>query len=183
MNNKVLYQHRRKDDNSIFYVGIGYLQRASSIQNRNRWWRNIVAKCSYDIEILEVGLTWEEATKKEIELIAKLGRKDLGKGLLVNLTDGGDGSVGYKHTPESLDKISKSKIGNKNCLGKIASDETRQKMSLSRLGTKQSEVHINKRIEKRKGKKMPEGSLAKSWETRRLNKMKQEQLAQTTKNN
>lgn len=42
---------------------------------------------------------------------------------LCNLTDGGDGSAGYKHLPESLEKIRASQVG------KIVSEETKLKLS------------------------------------------------------
>jgi hypothetical protein len=38
-------------------------------------------------------LTWEESCEKEIELIALYGRRDLGLGTLVNLTNGGEGNL------------------------------------------------------------------------------------------
>ncbi|MBR3050492.1 MAG: GIY-YIG nuclease family protein, partial [Selenomonadaceae bacterium] len=45
-----------------------------------------------------------------------------------NLTDGGEGTVGRKHTPETLAKMSASKLGKKR------SAETRAKISVSRKG-------------------------------------------------
>lgn len=38
--------------------------------------------------------TYQEAKVKEIELISLYGRRDLGKGTLVNFTDGGEGTQG-----------------------------------------------------------------------------------------
>lgn len=64
----------------------------------------------------------------EIDLIATIGRRDLGKGPLCNLTNGGDGAVGYIHTEESKQKMSKSQKG------RIVSDETRQKISKVQKG-------------------------------------------------
>ena len=43
---------------------------------------------------LKTGLTAEEAERHEIYLIAVLGRKDLGTGILRNITDGGEGCAG-----------------------------------------------------------------------------------------
>ena len=49
----------------------------------------------------------EEAVKQvEIELIAKYGRRDLGKGSLANLTDGGEGSAGAIQDDEARRKKS-----------------------------------------------------------------------------
>lgn len=47
-----------------------------------------------------------------------------------NLTDGGDGSVGYKHTEESKQKMSIKRRGEGNVMyGKKHTDETKKKMS------------------------------------------------------
>lgn len=46
------------------------------------------------VEIVSSSLSYDNAANLEKELIAKLGRKDLGLGTLTNLTNGGDGVQG-----------------------------------------------------------------------------------------
>lgn len=46
-----------------------------------------------------------------------------------NITNGGDGSYGFKLSPEACAKMGKTKIGNKNCVGRIMSESTRRKIS------------------------------------------------------
>ena len=112
----IVYRHRRLDTNEIFYIGIGKTEKRAynKSNNRNKYWKNIVNKTKYSIEILFNNITWEDAKELEILLIKEYGRKDLGLGPLVNMTDGGDGSKGYKH-------VIKRKF----------SDESRLKMSIS----------------------------------------------------
>lgn len=103
----IVYQHRRKDNNSIFYIGIGTtLKRAYSKRNRNTHWINIVNKCGYEVDILFNGISYEDACNVEFGLINDYGRIDLGTGNLVNLTDGGKGSINFRHTKETIAKIS-----------------------------------------------------------------------------
>lgn len=114
----LLYFHRRNDDNTIFYIGIGGKRRPTDTTNRNRYWHNIVEKVGYSVEIIHKHLTWEQACELEIKYIKQFGRFDLGLGNLVNMTDGGDGVKGKdcrgekngffnkKHTEETLKKIS-----------------------------------------------------------------------------
>jgi len=86
-----IYLHIRLTDGSPFYVGKGNGRRATRTQHRNNWWHNIVNKHGFDIIMLEEGLTEEQALEKEIYWINRIGRKDQGKGPLVNMTDGGVG--------------------------------------------------------------------------------------------
>lgn len=103
----IVYQHRRLDDNSVFYIGIGTdIKRAYSKRNRNKHWQNIVDRFGYEIDVLFSGITYEMACQIEYGLIIDLGRKDLGTGNLVNLTDGGKGSINFKHSKETIKKIS-----------------------------------------------------------------------------
>lgn len=103
----IVYQHRRKDNNSIFYIGIGKdIKRAYSHRNRNKHWINIVSKYGYDVDILFNNIPYDDACNVEFGLVNSYGRIDLGTGNLVNLTDGGRGSINFKHKKETICKIS-----------------------------------------------------------------------------
>jgi hypothetical protein len=108
----VVYRHIRLDKNEVFYVGIGKTEaRAYKTQSRNSHWKNITNKTDYRVDILFDDLTWDEACKKEIEFIEIYGRKDLRKGTLVNLTNGGEGKNGTKHSEATKKKLSEIKLG------------------------------------------------------------------------
>ena len=94
-NKKVVYIHRKKTDDTIFYIGIGNEDRPYS-KERSVVWHRTVKKYGYYIEVILKDLSKEEACEIEIYLIEKFGRRDKNKGYLVNLTDGGDGVVGGK---------------------------------------------------------------------------------------
>ena len=96
-----LYRHIRLDKNEPFYVGIGNdikgkYSRAYINYGRNNIWKNIINKTPYKVDILLDNLSWEEACEKEKEFIKLYGRIDLKTGILSNMTDGGDGTIGYK---------------------------------------------------------------------------------------
>lgn len=135
-----LYRHIRLDNNEVFYIGIGsdskgYYKRAKSHKYRNYYWNNIVNKTNYEIEILLDDLDKSKAIEKEIEFISLYGRKDLGLGTLVNMTAGGDGLNGFKHSKEAKDKISNFQ---KN---RVISEETKKKISESKIGKKRGVIH------------------------------------------
>lgn len=87
------------------------------------------------ILVLKKNLTEEEAFRHEIYMIHVLGRKDLGTGTLRNRTYGGQGSSGRVLSQESRDKISISKTGVK------ASQETRKKLSEALKGKNKGKRH------------------------------------------
>ena len=121
----ILYRHIRQDKNEPFYIGIGESEdRAYEKKGRTRAWKHI-AKKGYDVEILFGDLNWEEACEKEREFIALYGRRDRKKGTLVNMTDGGEGTVGYRHTDETKEIIKKRMTGSGNPnYGKKRSDHS-----------------------------------------------------------
>ncbi len=130
----IVYQHRRKDTNTIFYIGIAKLRsRITSKSDRNPHWTRIVNKYGYEVDILIDGCTWEQACEIEKGLIETYGRADLGLGTLVNMTNGGEGICGYKHSDITRKKISDIQKGKHQ---PPASEKTKNKMSISKLGEK-----------------------------------------------
>lgn len=138
----IVYQHRKKGTDEVFYVGIGKTEkRAYSKRYRNSRWDNIVNKYDYDIDILFRDLSWEEACAKEIELIKHYGRSDLNEGSLVNMTDGGDGTINYIYTEEHRKKISEAGKLWERPKGKKLTEEHKRKISESGKGRKLSPEH------------------------------------------
>ena len=134
MNNTYyVYAYLRKDSRTPYYIGKGKGNRAWN------WHRNIpVPKDKKRIVMLETNLTELGAFAIERRMIRWYGRKDLGTGILRNMSDGGEGVTGYTHTLETRAKLSKlskgrtctwgDKISEAN-YGRIASKETRAKIS------------------------------------------------------
>jgi hypothetical protein len=138
-----VYQHIRLDNNEVFYIGIATKNtRPYTHSGRNKYWKNIVSKYGYKVEILHENISRDNAKKIEIELILKYGRKDLGLGNLVNMTDGGDGcnNVSYEVRKKHSDDM---KGKNNPRFGKSFShnDNSKNKMSQSRKGVKFSDNH------------------------------------------
>lgn len=132
---KVVYRHRRLDNNKVFYIGIGNEKRPYYKKGRNIHWKRIVAKTDYAIEILSEGLSLEDACELEMFLISEYGKENLS-----NINSGGEGQFnpdaqtrykigtanrGKKHSKERRLKISE---GNK---GKTYSKESLYLMSLN----------------------------------------------------
>lgn len=163
-----VYRHTRLDKNEPFYIGIGSdekYNRAYEKARRNSLWKKIVAKTDYEIEILIDNISFDSAKEKEIEFVKLYGRKDLGTGCLVNLTDGGDGTVNKVITDEYRKKLSKSASNRvlseehkeklrKYRIGIPNSKEARQKISLANTGKKKPQ-HAIDLLKQRTGSKNP----------------------------
>ncbi len=91
------YLHLRESDNKPFYIGKGKDKRAWTHKKRNPHWKNTVAKHGLKVEILAEWADEEMAFEHEkflIECFKNMGHK------LVNMTDGGEGFSGGRHTEE-----------------------------------------------------------------------------------
>jgi len=128
-----------KTNGEIFYVGKGSGKRAFVKSGRNDFWNSIVDKHGYDVFILENNLYESEAFELESKYIERIGRRDLGKGTLVNMSDGGESGRCSKLTDSHKLNISKSLIGKrydtyKGMTGLTHSVETKRKMSVNQMG-------------------------------------------------
>lgn len=125
-----VYLHRRKTDDKVFYVGKGHSYRSTSRSGRNRWWRSVEAKHGYYAEILEGGLSNEEACALEVKTIADLRKSGI---KLCNIANGGESGL----------------------VGIPISEEHKALLSILNTGRKQSPDHAKKSAMAKVGKKQP----------------------------
>ena len=157
-----------REDGTPYYIGKG---------QGNRAWGKRQFRPADDsrISILTETLTETEAFSEEIRHIQFYGRKDLGTGILRNLTDGGEGASGYKHTPEALAKLSVAMSGENHHnfgkkphnFGKKNTPETRAKKSAAKSGENNPNY----------GKHHTPETIAKRLATRKRNKEAKKILA------
>ena len=103
-----------RENQTPYYIGKGKNDRAYVKEH------NVQVPPRDRIIILEHNLEEQAALDLETQLILHYGRRDTGKGILHNRTDGGrspvlygdqNGMTGKHHTEETLDRIRASKLG------------------------------------------------------------------------
>jgi hypothetical protein len=84
-----------REDGTPYYIGKGKNDRAfrKGGPERSR------------VLLLKQNCTEDEAFRHEKYMISVFGRKDIGTGILINLTEGGEGSSGYLHTEEAKQQM------------------------------------------------------------------------------
>jgi len=158
MNTKYYTYAYLREDRTPYYIGKGEGNRAYKNQNRNC----PVPKDRNRIIFLKKNITEDEAFKHETYLIAVLGRKDLGTGILRNLTDGGEGASGAVRTKEMREHLSKIRKGIKMseeyreaCRERMKNfkhtDEAKNKISKANSGRKWNKESIENISKIRKG--------------------------------
>lgn len=72
-NKYCVYLHRRKSDNSIFYVGQGVLERSKNSYNRSKAWKDAVQEAGgFVVEVIERNVSKEDALDFEEFLIEEI---------------------------------------------------------------------------------------------------------------
>lgn len=122
-----------RSDGTPYYIGKGKKSRAFNSHGSIS-----VPKDKSRIVFLETNLSEVGALALERRMIRWYGRKDLGTGILRNMTDGGEGISGLIVSEETRRKLSDAQKGKKH------SEETRRKMSKSQKGKIFSEEHRTK---------------------------------------
>ena len=180
-----------REDKTPYYIGKG---KGNRIYSTNRSIKP--PKDKSRIIYLKQNLTEEEAFRHEIYMIDVFGRKDLGTGILHNMTNGGEGSSGWvpseesrrkmsqsskgkTHSKETRRKMGEAKKGNTYMLGKTLSEETRRKIGEASKGRDPSEETRRKISESKKNiseetrRKMSEASKGRTPSEESRRKMSQ----------
>jgi hypothetical protein len=127
----------------LFYIGKGSEKRAHSKAGRNNYWRKVVSKHGEpDVQILADWKTEREAFDHEVLLIEcfkELGHK------LCNLSNGGEGPSGLKHSEEFKQRISALHKGNKWRQGLPTSARQKAIASQVHKGTKHAVGNTSRR--------------------------------------
>ena len=139
--NYYIYIHRRKTDNSVFYIGIGNKKRPYDKCNRNPHWHNINNKHGLIVEIISDDVTKNEACEIEKFIIKNYGIENLS-----NMTEGGDGFIGFKLSDESRLKMSIAKKG------APLSEEHKKNVSIANKGKVRSKESLKNMSEAQKGR-------------------------------
>jgi hypothetical protein len=144
-NTYYVYEHWRLDRDECFYVGKGKGSRAYSMKDRNRHHQAICAKLNrigsaFEVRIVASGLLEKEALDLECDRIAFWRNSGCD---LTNLTNGGEGISGFKHSDETRQKLSNLNKGNPSAFkGKKHTDET--KLALSAIAKKRGAPKLTK---------------------------------------
>lgn len=157
MNQFYVYLYLRTNDRTPYYVGKGQGYRAHS-----RKGHSVVVPIDARRILVKECASENEAFEMERYLISLYGRRDIGTGILRNMTNGGEGpsgvivseqkrtqlriaQTGKKATMCARRKMSEAqkKMQTKGMLGKIHSINTRQKMSEAQIKRKRSAAELD----------------------------------------
>lgn len=148
-----VYVHLKETTGEVFYVGKGTKGRLISTHCRSSYWRNVAKKHGVIAKVVMDNLT--ECCSFTLEKII-IGKLNFDGVPIVNLTEGGEGSSGYKMTPDqrqaNRDRQIGLQSGEKNGMwGKTHSDEVKALLSKLHTGRKASPETRKRMSDCRKG--------------------------------
>lgn len=164
-----VYEYLR-EDGTPYYIGKGRKNRAFTQQGHT-----VPLPPKDRIKFVAEQLTDNRARELEIELIAKYGRKDLGTGILRNMTDGGEGSSGRVATKEMKQKLSEIN------LGKRQSEETKQKRAESLRGQKRTEEQKQRQRESALKRWRDKDPIAEESRRNKIREARKKQVIETVR--
>ncbi len=132
----VVYIHLKPSTRDIYYVGIGNKEeRAYNKTDRNIHWKRVYKKYGVIVDIVARDIDLNEAKEIEKFIIASIGVENL-----CNITLGGEGAFGLKHSEEL--KIKQAELLKSYSIGRVHTKETRDKIARTRKekGIKISEI-------------------------------------------
>lgn len=142
----------RDTDNTPIYVGKGHCKRAYAHIHNKGYLGNILRKRKREnqelVPIIHYEVDEDTALEMEKFWIAFYGRKDLGQGTLLNLTDGGEGPSNPSPATRELQRAHR--------LGKRMSEESTLKKIAATVGQKRTQDQIeNYKKSARRGETHP----------------------------
>lgn len=143
--NKFYVYAHYDDSGKVFYVGKGHGKRSHSLR-RSLYWKRYATKHGLHVKIWAENLTEEQAFTMEKDWIKVYGRRDLGTGCLVNLTDGGEGGRGKiisAKTRALVSKANKGSIAISNSSKAYWADPEHRKMRIEKLRKGHNESGYN----------------------------------------
>ena len=159
INGKKYYGITKQEVKNRWANGKGYSKNEHFTNSINKYgWDN------FEHIIVAKGLTEDEAKWLEIELIREHDTTNRDKGY--NITKGGEGTNGYKHSEETKKKISEAGKG------KTISEEQRKKLSEAMKGKTHTEEARKKMSEAKKGHEVSEETRRKFSEAMKTRKGK-----------
>lgn len=169
-----VYEMADPDTHTPFYVGVGSRTRSDGAFRPNDHIRSAMASPkngnrhrNYKImQIIETGRlpalrivfesdVFKAVCQEERRLIAQYGRRDIGNGCLVNMTDGGDGSNNWASFTDEKREAIRQKI--RSSITPEMRERSRNAVIAANTGRKDTADTIRRRVENSRGKTMNYG--------------------------